>query len=137
MDWNGAFFSLMALVAQNTFDILGGVLYIICCVLEMGIFTSHIIWLLRTRQIRREAATQGKTFDDIAAEHEMSGMPFKFAERKSRKERQRLAKEKEDLEASIGVGMRNLGPTGERATANTPITGETPSVNMPTVGGLK
>lgn len=29
MDCSGAFFSLMALVAQNTFDILGGVLYII------------------------------------------------------------------------------------------------------------
>lgn len=29
MDWFGAFFSLMALVAQNTFDVLGGVLYIL------------------------------------------------------------------------------------------------------------
>jgi hypothetical protein len=27
MDWAGAFFSLMALIAQDTFDILGGVLY--------------------------------------------------------------------------------------------------------------
>lgn len=29
MDWNGAFFSLMAVVAQTEFDILGGVLYAI------------------------------------------------------------------------------------------------------------
>jgi hypothetical protein len=29
VDWAGAFFSLMALVAQNTFDILGGSLYIV------------------------------------------------------------------------------------------------------------
>lgn len=29
MDWNGAFFSLMAVVAQTEFDVLGGVLYII------------------------------------------------------------------------------------------------------------
>ncbi|KAK3336195.1 PQ loop repeat-domain-containing protein [Cercophora scortea] len=87
MDWFGAFFSLMALVAQNTFDILGGVLYILCCALEVGIFSSHIIWMIRTRKIRKEAVAQGKTFDDIAAEHKASGTPFKFAERKSRKEK--------------------------------------------------
>ncbi|KAL8714507.1 MAG: hypothetical protein Q9225_006543, partial [Loekoesia sp. 1 TL-2023] len=29
IDWLGAFFSLMALVAQNTFDILGGVQYLV------------------------------------------------------------------------------------------------------------
>ncbi|KAL2161302.1 hypothetical protein VTH06DRAFT_8522 [Thermothelomyces fergusii] len=45
MDCSGAFFSLMAMVAQNSFDILGGVLYIVCCVLEIGIFLSHLVWL--------------------------------------------------------------------------------------------
>ncbi|KAK3693783.1 hypothetical protein B0T22DRAFT_496439 [Podospora appendiculata] len=87
MDWFGAFFSLMALVAQNTFDILGGILYTLCCALEVGIFSSHLIWMAHTRKIRKDAAAQGKTFDDIAAEHEASGIPFKFAERKSRKDR--------------------------------------------------
>lgn len=107
------------------------------CVLEMGIFTSHIIWLLRTRKIRKEAAAQGKTFDDVAAEHEMSGIPFKFAERKSRKERHRLAKEKEDFEASMGASMKQIGPNAERATASTPIPGETSSINAPIVGSVK
>ncbi|KAK3943192.1 PQ loop repeat-domain-containing protein [Diplogelasinospora grovesii] len=83
MDWSGAFLSLMALVAQNTFDVLGGVLYIICCLLELGIFASHIIWLLRTRRIREEAAAQNMTFDDLVAEHERNGIPFKFAPRKA------------------------------------------------------
>ncbi|KAK4151900.1 hypothetical protein C8A00DRAFT_16741, partial [Chaetomidium leptoderma] len=82
MDWSGAFFSLMALVAQNTFDILGGVLYITCCVLEIGIFSSHLIWLARTRKIRKVAFAEGKTFDDVVAEHAARGIPFKFAERK-------------------------------------------------------
>ncbi|OAA60562.1 Cystinosin/ERS1p repeat protein [Niveomyces insectorum RCEF 264] len=81
MDWSGAFFSLMALVAQNTFDVLGGVLYIICAVLEIGIFMSHIIWRIRTRHIRKQAKAQGKTFDDIAAEHAAAGTYFAFAER--------------------------------------------------------
>jgi hypothetical protein len=119
MDWLGAFFSLMALVAQNTFDVLGGVLYIVwyvhlvdavvsppfyiklltpgSCLLEIGIFLSHGIWLLRTYKLRMEAAAQGKTFDDIAAEHEEQGLPFKFAERKSRREKR--AAESQDLEA--------------------------------------
>ncbi|KAI9814541.1 MAG: hypothetical protein M1832_005721 [Thelocarpon impressellum] len=52
IDWLGAFFSLMALVAQHTFDILGGCLYISCLILEAGIFTSHVLWLLRTRAAR-------------------------------------------------------------------------------------
>ena len=41
-----------------------------------------MIWLLRTRKVRKEAASRGKTFDDIAAEHEEQGIHFKFAERK-------------------------------------------------------
>lgn len=102
MDWNGAFFSLMAVVAQTEFDVLGGVLYIICCALEAGIFASHIIWRLRTRKIRKEAKAQGKTFDDIAAEHEERGIPFKFAERKSRKERRKL-QEKDAEQGAAGV----------------------------------
>lgn len=68
MDWSGAFFSLMALVAQNTFDILGGILYIICAILEIGIFLSHIIWLIRTRKLRKRAKAEGKTFDELATE---------------------------------------------------------------------
>ncbi|KAI1414121.1 PQ loop repeat-domain-containing protein [Hypoxylon sp. FL1857] len=82
IDWFGAFFSLMSLAAQNSFDILGGVLYIVCVVLETGIFLSHIIWLCRTRKLRKEARSEGKTFDDIAVEHQEQGIPFKFAERK-------------------------------------------------------
>lgn len=55
------------------------------CALELGIFVSHLIWLLRTRQVRREAKARGKTFDELAAEYETSGEPFKFAERKTKK----------------------------------------------------
>ncbi|KAI5924040.1 PQ loop repeat-domain-containing protein [Camillea tinctor] len=84
MDSLGAFFSLMSLAAQNSFDVLGGVMYIICILLEVGIYLSHIIWLLRTRKIRKEAKEQGKTFDDVIVEHEEQGTEFKFSERKSR-----------------------------------------------------
>ncbi|KAI0547037.1 PQ loop repeat-domain-containing protein [Xylaria curta] len=83
MDFLGALFSLLSLVAQRTFDILGGVMYIVCIVLEIGIFASHLIWLFRTRRIRKAAKLDEKTFDDVLAEHERRGIPFKFAERKS------------------------------------------------------
>ncbi|KAK4229967.1 hypothetical protein QBC38DRAFT_358285, partial [Podospora fimiseda] len=85
MDFFGALFSLMAIVAQHTFDILGGLMYMICCLLEMGIFLSHIIWLARTRKIRKAAAADGKTFDDLLAQYEADGTPFRFAERKKTK----------------------------------------------------
>ena len=73
------------------------------CVLEIGIFTSHAVWLLRTRKIRKEAAAQGKTFDDVAADYEKRGIPFKFAERKGRKDRQLKEDEEARTESSGSV----------------------------------
>lgn len=68
-------------VAQNTFDVLGGVLYILCVFIEGGIFISHIIWRFRTRKIRAQAKEEGKTFDDIAEECRRENVDFRFAER--------------------------------------------------------
>ncbi|KFY10753.1 hypothetical protein V492_04866, partial [Pseudogymnoascus sp. VKM F-4246] len=67
--------------AQHEFDILGGILYIAVIILELGIFASHAIWLLRTRHVRREAAAEGKTFDDVLVEKADAGIPWKFSER--------------------------------------------------------
>ncbi|KXX80874.1 hypothetical protein MMYC01_202054 [Madurella mycetomatis] len=111
MDWFGAFFSLMALVAQRTFDALGGVLYIVCCLLEIGIVLSHLIWLARTRKIRNDAAAQGKTFDDVAADYKARGVAFKFAERKGRKHRGRRARAGETRSVKSGGGK---GSDGEK-----------------------
>lgn len=68
-------------MAQNTFDVLGGVLYILCIILEGGIFASHLIWLFRTMNIRKEARAQGRTFDEVAEERRLQGVGFKFEER--------------------------------------------------------
>ena len=75
---------LIAIVAQNTFDVLGAVLYIIwyalltralamyyivtdrySVLLELGIFISQGIWLVRTRKLRKQAKLEGKDFDDL------------------------------------------------------------------------
>jgi hypothetical protein len=64
IDWNGAFFSLMSLVAQNDFDVLFGTLYALCCMIEMSMVTSHLVWLFRTRGIRRRTKSRGETFDE-------------------------------------------------------------------------
>lgn len=65
-------------------------------ILEVGIFTSHFIWLIRTYKVRKQAKEQGKTFDDIALEHEELGISFKFAERRSMKERRNGPKDNEE-----------------------------------------
>ena len=65
IDWLGAFFSLMGVVAQNTFDALGGCLFIVCIFIEGGIFVSHGIWLLRTRKFRAAAKAAGRDFDNL------------------------------------------------------------------------
>ena len=65
IDWLGAFFSLMGVVAQNTFDPLGGCLFIVCIFIEGGIFVSHGIWLFRTRKVRAIAKATGRDFDEL------------------------------------------------------------------------
>jgi hypothetical protein len=65
MDWLGAFFSLLSVVLQVTFDTLGGILYALCIALEAGIFISHGIFLFRTRKLRKEAKALGIKFDDM------------------------------------------------------------------------
>ncbi len=81
------------LVAQNTFDVLGGVLYILCVILEAGIFVSHLIWMFRTRKIRAQAKSEGKTFDDVTKECEEHDTDFKFVEREIGKRGWRKKKE--------------------------------------------
>ncbi|KAG5368668.1 putative membrane protein [Yarrowia sp. C11] len=54
LDSLGALFSFLSLLFQKgTFDVLGCVLYLIVLGLEVGIMSSHIIWLLRTRKQRK------------------------------------------------------------------------------------
>lgn len=65
IDTLGAVFSLFSLVAQKgSLDVLGCVLYIIVAVLELGIFASHSIWLLRTRKQRREEREAQKAMEE-------------------------------------------------------------------------
>ena len=75
IDWCGAFFSLMALVAQYEFDVMFGTMYALCCTIEMSVVASQLIWLFRTRNIRKRAKEAGKTFDDFpeAIEWQQSG----------------------------------------------------------------
>ncbi|KAJ9657393.1 hypothetical protein H2201_008187 [Coniosporium apollinis] len=72
-DWFGAFFSAMALVAQHTFDVIGGSSYTVCMILELGIFLSHILWRIRTRKIHREAKLAGLSYDDYV--EDKHGLP--------------------------------------------------------------
>jgi len=64
--------------------VLGGVLYILCAFIEGGIFISHLIWRFRTRKIRAQAKSEGKSFDDIAEEYKRENIHFQFAEREVR-----------------------------------------------------
>ncbi|KAI1174806.1 PQ loop repeat-domain-containing protein [Nemania sp. FL0916] len=106
-DLLGALFSLFSLVAQQTFDILGGVMYIVCILLEIGIFSSHLIWLFRTRRIRAEAKLNDKTFDDVMAEHEQQGLPSNFAERTPAWPRKKSRRDEEKSPSSRPTSARS------------------------------
>ncbi|KAJ5536651.1 hypothetical protein N7513_009837 [Penicillium frequentans] len=65
IDTLGGLFSLFALAAQGSFDILGGIMYILVVVLEGGIYVSHIVWRIRYRKLRKEARMRGMSIDDL------------------------------------------------------------------------
>ncbi|RHZ63887.1 PQ-loop repeat-containing protein [Aspergillus thermomutatus] len=69
IDTLGGLFSLFALAAQGTFDILGGIMYIIVVVLEAGIYVSHIVWRIRYRKLRKEAKAAGVSIDEMLSRH--------------------------------------------------------------------
>jgi len=70
IDSMGALFSLLALAAQGSFDILGGILYLLVIFLEIGIFASHITWRWRNRNLIRAAKVSGRTVDELLEERE-------------------------------------------------------------------
>ncbi|RJE19362.1 PQ loop repeat protein [Aspergillus sclerotialis] len=65
IDTLGGLFSLFALAAQGSFDILGGIMYIIVVVLEAGIYGSHIVWRIRYRKVIKEAKVTGRSVDEV------------------------------------------------------------------------
>ena len=71
-------------------------------ILELGILASHAIWLLRTRHVRRAAAAEGKTFDDILNEKAHAGTPWKFAERRFCFKSARKGRKSVDVEMQPG-----------------------------------
>ncbi|KAI5795937.1 PQ loop repeat-domain-containing protein [Pyronema domesticum] len=55
IDWCGAFFSLMSLVAQESFDEMAGGMYCVVLALESGLFLCHgIWWVVRGRKMTRD-----------------------------------------------------------------------------------
>ncbi|KAK2786358.1 hypothetical protein FQN51_003615 [Onygenales sp. PD_10] len=56
---------VIGITAEGTFDIMGGILYIIVLVLEVGIFASHIVWRVRFRGLRKEAKEAGVSVDEV------------------------------------------------------------------------
>ncbi|KIV79237.1 hypothetical protein, variant [Exophiala sideris] len=78
IDWFGAFFSLMSLVAQHTFDPLFGTLYACCAFLEMSMFISQGVWLLRTRRLRKKCKEAGVEFDSHPEAMQWQSSGFKI-----------------------------------------------------------
>jgi hypothetical protein len=69
-DIAGALLSLLALAVQHTFDVLGGTGYILVLFLEVGIVVVQIIWLWRTRKIRKQAKKVGMDYDEYISRDE-------------------------------------------------------------------
>ncbi|KAF2398137.1 hypothetical protein EJ06DRAFT_480605, partial [Trichodelitschia bisporula] len=124
IDWSGALFSMLALAVQRSFDVIGGVSYICVLVLEIGIVSSHLVWLYRTRNVREAAKRAGKKYDEyvletqnadtsVSGEEKEMDVEAQFA-RSERSEENRVGEEKEmDVEAQVAGGERAQGRTGE------------------------
>ncbi|KAJ5741762.1 PQ loop repeat protein [Penicillium manginii] len=89
IDTLGGLFSLFALAAEGSFDILGGIMYIIVydllhffcfsVVLEMGIYISHTVWRYRFRKLRKEAKESGKSIDEILERYKVDSSSSSMA----------------------------------------------------------
>src|SRR5690606_18422653 len=72
IDFLGAFFSLMSLVTDIEFDLLGGIMYCVVMLLELGIMSSHAVWLIRQKMARRrgEASVSASQFHTASTNKE-------------------------------------------------------------------
>ena len=104
VDFSGGFFSLMALVAQETFDILGGMLYGVCLLLEGGIFVTHILWRIRTRKLRVRAKATGIDFDDMPEAAKYQCDTDRIA-RNRLKEEEEIKQQEVEANAQISAGQ--------------------------------
>lgn len=43
--------------------------------MEIGIFSSHVVWRIRHRKLRQEAKESGKSIDEILEENENRDLP--------------------------------------------------------------
>jgi hypothetical protein len=130
IDYSGAFFSLMAVVAQQWFDALGASLYIACIALETGIFVSQGIWLWRVRHVRKEAKALGLGYDeyvkrfpekipksvseesvvDVEAQREMEPSSDTRVEEKAASEKKEVSSDAESTRSTLVADDAGLQP---------------------------
>jgi response regulator of citrate/malate metabolism len=48
--------------------------------MELGIYTSHIVWRIRHRKLRKEAKMTGKSIDDLLSLQENNAQPTRDLE---------------------------------------------------------
>lgn len=106
----------MSLVAQTEFDVLFGTMYALCCVIEMIMVISHLIWRLRTRGIRKKAKEERKTFDESeegrAWEAKGIDLEAKFWKLLGRGEKIHDTDDVEETVEEAVVGHKNTVPIG-------------------------
>jgi hypothetical protein len=69
--------------------------------MEVGIVSSHLIWLLRTRSIRRKAREVGQTYDEyVDPNRRPSCTPSYSSSTQEKEDDYDEAKEKEEVDLS-------------------------------------
>ncbi|KAF2730297.1 PQ loop repeat protein-like protein [Polyplosphaeria fusca] len=102
IDWCGAFFSLLSLAVQEEFDVMFGIMYALCCTIEMSMVVSHLVWMVRTRKLRQRAREAGCAFDDWPEAVEWEGRGIDLEARfRDLIGRQKEVCEVEEVEATI------------------------------------
>jgi hypothetical protein len=70
LDFSGAFFSALSLAFAREFDVMGIVLYSIVGAMELGIFTSHLIWWIRFGRHEKNEEEEDEESKDGESEQE-------------------------------------------------------------------
>lgn len=103
VDLSGALFSALSVVFGNM-DVMGIILYCVCAAMEIGIFTSHFIWLCRFRWFGNGPESDDEEKSIVPTEENVTVMTIEGEEDKSSETKRATANTDQEISTETVKG---------------------------------
>ncbi|RYP93139.1 hypothetical protein DL770_000713 [Monosporascus sp. CRB-9-2] len=127
----GALLPLTALYDREEWEVPGIVFYGLMVLAEFALCVSHLIWLLRTRQYRQNAAAQGITFDELADKYATVGFIFPFAASRKWTQRDSVRHQQASRLRSPDILPQTMCPRSTHISAHDALLDDVPLEELP------